>query len=130
VSSSEIILKQEFDNFETIKTRNNIHAEKYLRFIQAYPDDLARGDKKTLGAALQKLVKETEKRGLQLNQDKTSSRRKTDHIRKRNLRSFTFKKVQNFNYIGVNVNKRNERITEIKARIQTATVPIGSTEDT
>jgi hypothetical protein len=53
VSSSEIILKQEFDNFETIKTRNNIHAEKCLRFIQAYPDDLARGDKKTLGAALQ-----------------------------------------------------------------------------
>jgi polynucleotide 5'-kinase involved in rRNA processing len=101
VSSSEIILKQEFDNFQTIKTRNNRHAEKYLSFIfrKAYPDHLARGDKKTLGAALQKLVKETEKRGLQLNQDKTSSRRKTDHIRKRNLRSFTFKKVQNFKYI-------------------------------
>jgi hypothetical protein len=41
--------------------------------VIAYADDMARitRDKKSLGAALQNLVTETEKRGLQLNQDKT-----------------------------------------------------------
>jgi hypothetical protein len=94
--------------------------------VIAYADDIAliTRDKKSLGAALQKLVTETEKRGLQLNQDKTKymiiSRRKTDHIKETNLGSYTFKKVENFKYLGVNVNEKNERSAEIKERIQAA----------
>jgi hypothetical protein len=78
--------------------------------VIAYADDIAliTRDKKSLGAAMRKLVTETEKRGLQLNQDKTKymiiSRRKTDHIKETNLGSYTFKKVENFKYLGVNVN--------------------------
>jgi hypothetical protein len=49
-----------------------------------------------------------------------TSRRKTDHIRETNLGSYTFKKVENFKYLGVNVNEKNERSTEIKERIQAA----------
>jgi hypothetical protein len=88
--------------------------------IIAYAVDLAlmARDKRSLREALQKLVNKTETRGLQLNQDRTkyiiNSRRKTDHIREINLGSFTFKKVENFKYFGVNVNERNERSTEIK----------------
>ncbi|KAH0818455.1 hypothetical protein GEV33_004336 [Tenebrio molitor] len=94
--------------------------------VIAYAGDVAliTRDKKSLGAALQKLVTETEKRGLQLNQDKTKymiiSRRKTDYIRETNLGSYTFKKVENFKYLGVNVNEKNERSAEIKERIQAA----------
>jgi hypothetical protein len=94
--------------------------------VIAYAGDVAliTRDKKSLGAALQKLVTETEKRGLQLNQDKTKymiiSRRKTDYIRETNLGSYTFKKVEHFKYLGVNVNEKNERSAEIKERIQAA----------
>jgi hypothetical protein len=49
-----------------------------------------------------------------------TSRRKTDHIRETNLGSYTFKKVENLKYLGVNVNEKNERSTEIKERIQAA----------
>ncbi|CAH1371709.1 unnamed protein product, partial [Tenebrio molitor] len=79
----------------------------------AYADDIAliTRDQKSMGAALQKLVTETEKRGLQLNQDKTKymiiSRRKTDHIKETTLGSYTFKKAENFKYLGVNVNEKN-----------------------
>jgi hypothetical protein len=45
------------------------------------------------------------------------SRRETDHIRETNLGSYTFKKVENFKYLGVNVNEKNERSAEIKERI-------------
>jgi hypothetical protein len=46
--------------------------------------------------------------------------RPIDHIRKINLGRFTFKEVENFKYLGVNVNERNERSTESKERMQTA----------
>jgi hypothetical protein len=83
--------------------------------VIAYADDIAliTRDKKSLGAALQKLVTETEKRGLQLKQDKTKymiiTRRKTDHIKETNLGSYTFKKVENFKYLGVNVNEKKTK---------------------
>jgi hypothetical protein len=100
--------------------------------VIAYADDIAliTRDKKSLGAALQKLVTETEKRGLQLNQDKTKymiiSRRKTDHIKETNLGSYTFKKVENFKYLGVNVNEAPKSKSEYKQRTRLT----GSIKDT
>jgi hypothetical protein len=43
-------------------------------------------------------------------------------MRKINLGRFTFKEVENFKYLGVNVNERNERSTEIKEQIQTVQI--------
>jgi hypothetical protein len=75
--------------------------------VIAYADDIAliTRDKKSLGDKTKYMI---------------ISRRKTDHIKETNLGSYTFKKVENFKYLGVNVNEKNERSAEIKERIQAA----------
>lgn len=93
--------------------------------IVAYADDLAviARSRKSLEDVVQKIEKEAGKRGLIINQEKTKymeiSRDRTQNEHKKvNIGSFQFEAVENFKYLGVMINNKNQRKQEIDQRIQ------------
>lgn len=92
--------------------------------LTAYADDIVivARSRKTLIDTLLKLEGEAKNRGLIINENKTkymvSSRQKTNNIRNITVGKYLFEKVDNFKYLGVTINGKNERSEEIQERIQ------------
>lgn len=90
----------------------------------AYADDIAliARDRRSLEDTFKILTTEAKSRGLEINQDKTkymiSSRRETKNIQQIIIGEYSFRKTENFKYLGVMLNGKNERSVEISERIQ------------
>ncbi|KAL4154352.1 hypothetical protein QTP88_000231 [Uroleucon formosanum] len=93
--------------------------------LLAYADDIVLfGESKTeLEGTVQKLILSSKKMGLKINENKTKymlmSRRPTP-LQNVSIDHFSFEQVENFKYLGANINHKNNMHNEIKSRISAA----------
>ena len=93
--------------------------------VIAYADDLAlvAKNKRVLTEKLTMISTEAEKRGLEINRVKTKymkigGKENGSQNGEVTMGKFKFEAVENFRYLGCNINRQNQRRTEIEQRIQ------------